>query len=378
MILGIISYLIYAIAATEVGPAIPEMRSELRLNEALIGFMVSLQSLAGVLAVFGGVLSDLFGRPKLVALSLAMIGAGALMLSSSPLIWLLGSAFFILGMGIGFFEASINAFISEVYPEKRGMAVNLLHTGWSVGSTAGPLLMTLVILAYGNWRLGYFIVFPMLMVASITFLVYAKSFSAPVKVKNSENKSTKVEISIIVKVLPLIIMAFLLLFCELGMNNWLPSLLIDQGSPLIEAGLTISIFWALVGIGRIIWAPFVDKISYWRVLFLAGFGSTLLMFIASTPIPAYIKVILWASSGLLLAPAYPTIIAWATTMYPEAGGTLSGAIHTFATLGSFVSTSLVGLLFSSLGSTVAQLVFPLSMILVAVFSYISHNRGDKF
>lgn len=99
------------------------------------------------------------------------------------------------------------------------------------------------------------------------------------------------------------------------------------------------------------------------------------MLLASTPIPVQVKMILLASYGSLLAPAYPTIIAWATTICPEAGGTLSGAIYMFAILGSFASTSLVGLLFSSLGSTTAQLVFPLSMSFVAATSYVFRNIG---
>ncbi|MCS7132403.1 MAG: MFS transporter [Aigarchaeota archaeon] len=375
MILGILSYVIYAIAATEIGPAIPGMRSELKLDEAIIGFVVSLQSLAGVLAVFGGFLSDRFGKPMIIALSLGIMGVGALMLSSLPLIWLLGAAFFILGVGIGFFEASINAFISEIYHEKRGMAINLLHIGWGIGSTAGPLFMTLVILSYGTWRLGYFVIFPILAAASIMFLIYTKTISSHVSIKDSKGGSTKIESSIVVRFLPLMMIAFLLVFCQLGMSNWLPSLLIDQGSSITEAGLTVGIFWALIGIGRVIWAPFVDKFRYWRVIFLTGFGGAALMLLASTSIPVQVKTILWASSGLLLAPAYPTIIAWATATRPEAGGTLSGAVYTFATLGSFVSTLLVGLLFSSLGSTTAQLVFPLSMILVAATSYIFRNLG---
>ncbi|MEM0329281.1 MAG: hypothetical protein QXW02_02740 [Nitrososphaerota archaeon] len=85
------SYILYAITATEVGSALLGIRNELVLSESIIGVVVSLQSLAGALAILGGVLSDLFGKIRLVSLSLLVMGLGALLLSSSPNALILGA-----------------------------------------------------------------------------------------------------------------------------------------------------------------------------------------------------------------------------------------------------------------------------------------------
>lgn len=100
--------------------------------------------------------------------------------------------------------------------------------------------------------LGYFVIFPILAAVLIMFLIYTKTISAHVNIKDMKGGSTKIEFLIVVRFLPLMIIAFLLVFCQLDMTNWLPSLLIDQGSSITEAGLTDSIFWALVSIGTII------------------------------------------------------------------------------------------------------------------------------
>ena len=154
------SYIFYAITATEIGSALPSIRSELALSESLAGIIASLQSLAGVLAILGGALSDLFGKMRLVSLSLLIMGLGALLVSGSPSALILGTSFFTLGAGIGFFEASVNAFISDIFSEKRGMAINLLHIGWNIGSALGPVLAAYIALSYGSWRLGYLIMSP--------------------------------------------------------------------------------------------------------------------------------------------------------------------------------------------------------------------------
>jgi fucose permease len=143
----------------------------------------------------------------------------------------------------------------------------------------------------------------------------------------------------------------------------------------MEASLAVGLFWALSGLGRLLWAPFIDRIGYWKVLVLAGGFSSLLMLLASLPTSVYVRIALWSSSGFLLAPAYPTIIAWATSVHPEIGGALSGMVYTFATLGSFISTIATGMLFELFGSSCAQLIFAPLAALIAVAAYLMRGAG---
>ena len=371
ILLGLLSYIFCAAAATEIGPALSEIGFEFELSETMLGFLASLQALGGIFALLGGVLSDFFGKMRLVSISLLMMGVGTLLISSSPLFWILGFSFFIFGIGIGFFEASVNAFISEIFHEKRGMAINILHIGWNMGSAVGPPIVALMIIAYGSWRLGYLAVAPPLIALSvIMWLLIRKPYETG---NETKIKYGKISPRLVWKAFPLMMISFLIVSSELGITAWLPSILIDQGGSLAEASLTLGAFWGLGGVGRLVWAPFVDRLGYRRVLLLTGSGSALLMILTSLPLPIYLKAVLWSSSGLLLGPAYPTLVVWATASYPEIGGTLSGTVFTFATLGSFTSTILAGLLFDLLGSAIAQLIFPFSMAAVAAISYLTRS-----
>jgi FSR family fosmidomycin resistance protein-like MFS transporter len=367
------SYIFYAITATEIGSALPSIRSELALSESLAGIIASLQSLAGVLAILGGALSDLFGKTRLVSLSLLIMGLGALLVSGSPSALILGTSFFILGAGTGFFEASVNAFISDIFSEKRGMAINLLHIGWNIGSALGPVLAAYIALSYGSWRLGYLIIFPLLLISFIASSIIGVKLGKSGSITSHEPRSMKHKQ--VLSILPLMMIPFLIVANQLGITAWLPSILSDQGASLIEASLAVGLFWALSGLGRLLWAPFIDRIGYWRVLVIAGGFSSILMLSASLPIPVYARIALWSSSGLLLAPAYPTIIAWATSIYPEIGGALSGMVYAFATLGSFISTIATGMLFELFGSTYAQLIFAPLAALIAMAAYLMRGAG---
>ncbi|MCF3652639.1 MAG: MFS transporter [Aigarchaeota archaeon] len=367
------SYVFYAITATEIGSALPSIRSELALSESLAGIIASLQSLAGVLAILGGALSDLFGKMRLVSLSLLIMGLGALLISGSPSALILGTSFFILGAGIGFFEASVNAFISDIFSEKRGMAINLLHIGWNIGSALGPVLAAYIALSYGSWRLGYLIMFPLLLISFIASSIIGAKLGKNGSSISHEPRSMRPKQ--VLSILPLMMIPFLIVANQLGITAWLPSILSDQGASLIEASLAVGLFWALSGLGRLLWAPFIDRIGYWRVLVIAGGFSSILMLSASLPIPVYARIALWSSSGLLLAPAYPTIIAWATSIYTEIGGALSGMVYAFATLGSFISTIATGMLFELFGSTYAQLIFAPLAALIAMAAYFMRGAG---
>jgi MFS family permease len=369
------SYIFYAITATEIGSALPGIRSELALSESLAGIIASLQSLAGVLAVLGGALSDLFGKMRLVSLSLMIMGLGALLISGSPSALILGASFFIIGAGIGFFEASVNAFVSDIFSERRGMAINLLHIGWNIGSALGPVLAAYIALSYGSWRVGYLMMSPLLLASFAASLITG--------IKLGKNKSStscgprSIKPKQVLSILPLMMIPFLIVANQLGITTWLPSILSDQGASLIEASLAVGLFWGLSGLGRLLWAPFIDRIGYWKVLVIAGGFSSILMLSASFPISVYTRIALWSSSGLLLAPAYPTIIAWVTSIYPEIGGALSGMVYAFATLGSFISTIATGMLFELFGSTYAQLIFAPLAALIAMAAYLMRGAGGR-
>ncbi|MCX8187530.1 MAG: MFS transporter [Nitrososphaeria archaeon] len=189
------SYIFHAIAITEIGTALSQIKSEFMLSKTLGGVVASLQSLAGILAILGGILSDIFGKIRLISLSLAIMGVGLLLIYSSPFLLILGISFIIFGAGRGFFEASVNAFISEVFSEKRGMAINLLHIGWNIGSAIGPPLAAYMILTYGSWRLGYIMMSPPLMALSLIMLILVSRSSCKGKARVHTLEKTRFKTS---------------------------------------------------------------------------------------------------------------------------------------------------------------------------------------
>jgi len=348
---------VYGYVATSIGPVLPRLSSEFALTPAFAGALMSLSSIGGLLSVLGGWVSDRIGRVLVGAISMATSALGALVLGLAPNIYALGLSLVVMGTSAGFLESAMNAFASDLYPEKRGLSVNLLHIGWNVGSALGPSLAALTIVATNSWRNAYLFPLPALIFISASLVRLNRNTPKAKGPNTRSHASVLISAKSASKFLPIALTGFFYVASEMGINTWLAFILEDLGSQVFEAGLTIGLFWGLMGLSRLIWAPATDKIGYEKSI-IAASGSALVCMIAATlPWSLTSRMMLWMLSGFFFGPIFPTLVAWGTSTNPDAGATLSGLIFTLGTLGLFVSNSLTGLVLALLGSGAAQYVF---------------------
>lgn len=307
------------------------------------------------MAIFGGWISDRMSRLLIGAISLMMLAAGSLLLGISPNPLIVGASLLLMSTAAGFLESSLNAFVSNLYSEKRGLSVNLFHTGWNVGSAIGPSLAAFLIVATGSWRNVYLFPLPALFSISVLMIVLNKNEVRNVDPKPDESPS--VSLGSLIKSLPIALIGFFYVGAEMGLSTWLAYILEDLGAAIFEAGLATGLFWGLMGLGRLIWAPIVDRAGYGKPLIVASGLALICMASASLPMPLDLKMVLWASSGFFLAPMFPTLIAWVVSLNPKLGGSLSGLIFTMGTLGFFFSNILVGFVTTIFGAEMSQYVF---------------------
>ncbi len=348
-------FVVYASVSTAIGPVLPELAREFVLAPDLVGLVLGMKSLGGLMSILGGWISDRMSRLLWSAVSVLILAAGSFLLVVSRNVFFVGASLFLLGTAAGFLESSLNAFVSELYSERRGLSVNLVHIGWNVGSTIGPSTAAFLIVSTQSWRNVYLFHVPVLFLLSGAMLRLVKSRPHGFSKARRERFRFSAESS--VRFLPLVLVGFFYVGAEMGISNWLAFILEDLGSGVMEAGLAVGLFWALMGVGRLVWGPIVDRAGYGKPLMLASGLALVCMIVASLPLAVGIKTVLWASSGFFLAPMFPTLIAWITSLAPESGGSLSGIIFTVGTAGLFFSNYIVGLSKMMFGAAASQYVF---------------------
>ena len=147
-------YFTIFVADTVVGyllPAFPLRAREIGASLLLIGSLAAFNGATQVLvSVPVGVISDRFGRRRLIAAGSAAFAAAGLLLALAPApLWLL-LAQVLLGLGIVCVFAMGAAMVGDyAAPADRGLAMGMLTTSMGLGFATGPLLGGLIAEAFG-------------------------------------------------------------------------------------------------------------------------------------------------------------------------------------------------------------------------------------
>lgn len=365
-----------AVSATVMGPAFPFIREEFQIPLGVLGFLASAWNMGYLLTILAGILSDRYGEPIILGIGLLIGGAAAGLAAVAPNYQLLAVFFLLAGIGAAFGEASMNPLISRLYPERSGFALNILHIFWSVGAFIGPTMAGILIAKYGEWRLPYQVTFMAFIPLILVTLSSARRIAHHREVE--PERDGKVEVGSLKTLGALILAGFFYLSAELGVNAWLPSfLLLERGFPIALASLSISLFWAFMAVGRLALGSLTDRFGYGRLILLASVLGSILILAGTLLEETYIVMGLWALSGLLFGPIFPTILAWANRLFPSRRGVASGSIFSIGILGAVFSPWFIGAVAELYTLKVSALYLSFSAFAIGLSTLLLRGRSPK-
>lgn len=119
---------------------------------------------------------------------------------------------------------------------------------------------------------------------------------------------------------------------EHGIMNWMLTYCMNAlQMPSHTASTYLSIFWGGMTVGRLVFAPVVQKLGVRKSLKYFG-GAGTVLFVAGV-LSGSKGVILLSGSGLLISILYPTMVLFFQQIYPSSVvATKTGAIISAATL----------------------------------------------
>lgn len=159
------------------------------MSLTLIGLTVGIGSLTGMFGGFiGGILSDKFGRKKIMMISLY---AGVLVFAGFGMahqVWMFPVLNAINGIVRVFFEPISQAMIGDVTPpEKRARAFGLRYLAINIGATGGPLLGALLGMSASG--IGFWITSAVNLVYALVLGVYLRETLPGLKASPLKNSS---------------------------------------------------------------------------------------------------------------------------------------------------------------------------------------------
>lgn len=340
-----LAMLLFGLVVMALGSVLPVLIKNFALNETEAGLLTSILP-TGVLAgslIFGPIVDRYSYRIFLMVCNLVIIwGIESLAFADSYSLLIL--AFFLIGLGGGALNGSINALVADISigdSNKKSANLSFLGVFYGLGALGMPTIMGVL-----NSRYSYQEIFASLGVLALFLFPVIWTIVFP-KPKHIQGLSLKESLKLI-KEAPLVLLGLFMFFeggLEGAIGNWSTVFLenIIQLSPT-RALFGLSTFMLCLTLTRLILAGLLNRVRPYQIMILSivliGLGI-LATYIHTNPIFPLVGL------GLLgtgIAACFPVILGYVGTLYANLSGTAFSLIFAFALSGNILVNYLVGVI----------------------------------
>lgn len=358
---------IVALNFVALSPFIVRLSAERGISQTDSGFLFS-ASFAGFIlfSLIGAAVSSRIGKKRIVTLALFGYAVGFFLFAAVNVFWAECLVMFLLGGCAGIVECLSSALAADLDPKNPEHAVNRLQIYFAVGAVISPLLASVFLQFVPYWKAFYLV-----LGAFSVFVGWSLHRTDIPLADGGESQHLRL------KDLPAILRepGFLLMcLCmaaytgsEVGAWGWLSSLLQQKMTfTVIESGLTVSLFWLAMTVGRTVSGWLLPRLGVKRlVVILASFSAvvTLAMVFAGQ---TWLLLTLVAGIGLGCASQFPLISGYGSRLTRLPTGVAFTVLMVCGNVGGMFIPLGMGALGDAVGLDMALLVPVAMFALVAV------------
>ncbi len=279
-----------------------------------------------------------------------------------------------LGIGFGLTVPSLNTFTAAFFPKTVDRAVLILNALLGLGTALAPVFAAIFVGLFVWWGL------PALVAAAIAALLLF-SLRLPLQPKTiATAQGAKPKSAIPARFWIFAIFALLYGIVETMNGNWATLYMTtEQGASAALASLALTAFWAMVTVGRVLFAAIEKQFPERRTFHLLPFVAAA-TFAITALLPAdspYAGVLAFALAGLGCSALLPLTISFGQGELTVMAAAVAGALIAFYQMGYGIAAFGVGALADSAGLSLNTL-FALGAAValgMAVVSFLIAPRG---
>jgi FHS family glucose/mannose:H+ symporter-like MFS transporter len=355
---------VFGIVMAILGAIMPSLFEKIQFNKSEAGNLFFTMNLAMLLMslVFGPVV-DRFGYKLFLIVCSFLVAFSLFLFTTASNYAIILAAAVILGFGGGGLNGGTNALTSDIHPDKRSSALNLLGIFFGFGALTIPFLIGVMM-----ERIGLRNILSLSILLSLVpfFLFVIFSFPKP-KLQQGFPLS---QVSRIMKNPVLWLCGFLLFFQsgnEFTLGGWISTYLHESfGLTPKTASFILAGYWAAIMAGRLLSSRIV---KVWR-------NQTIILLSALVSLAAAVLIVVapsgfLAASGVIViglgfAAIFPTTLAVVGEAFPQFSGTAFSFVFVIALMGGMTSPWLTGKIAhaSTLQQGLFLPVFNCSMIII--------------
>lgn len=335
---------------------------------ALIGMLIG--------ALLAGALTDVFGRRKILLVSVSWFSVSMALCAMAPSAELFGLFRLLGGLGLGGVMPTAIALTAEYSAaHRRSMNNALMFSGYPVGGILAALLALALLPEFGFRAMFWVGALPLVTVVPLLWKYLPESVSY-LLAKGRTAEAGKVAAGLGVRLsdlpeaparaaartsvaalfsrqyaLPAILFAvtsFFGLLLVYGLNIWLPQIMKTAGYPLSSSLLFLVMMNAGAVVGSILVAPVGDRFGMKPVTLVAFLAAAVSIYLLSTPTVAPVMYALVAIAGFGTIGTQIMVNAYVAIHFPaEVRATALGFTLGIGRLGAIVGPTFGGLLLAA-------------------------------
>jgi len=369
-----LAFLCYGFVIFLFGPCLTAMAETFGVSLGRLGLIFTLYSVGLIPAVLlSGYLAEVVGRRFMVLGVVLIMGIGSALFAAAPAVGrhpsfaLALGVVVVLGLGGGGMEALTNIVVADDNQPEPAFALSLTHAFFAIGAVLGPLVVSGLLGAGRPWQLSF------AAGAGLFALLFFVLLPQRMPRATEEPFPPVAALGLLRSRLVWVLLAMIGLYvgAEAGLAAWVSPLMEKTlGSPRDSAGLSVSVFWAMMIVGRLAVSPLAARLRPPPLLFVLSLGSAAsALAVALAPSAAFCLVAAGAS-GLFMSGIFALVLADASRHFLERRGAVFGIILTGVGVGSMIFPALMGWV-ADAANLRAALLIPAGLMVVVTAGYLA-------
>jgi fucose permease len=378
-----LAYICAGIISILPGPTLPLLAMHAGVPLAIAGWAFTSSATGFMLGAFiAGIVGSRSNAKYALMAGLGIMACAGIVTAWTHSFLLLLAAQFLMGLGFGFLDVSINVIVSLSFEDTLGETLNNLHSSYGIGALLAPLFLSLV-LQLTHDAIGAYVVGSLVGFIVIFLLIRQRIPSVAKQNKTVQRQNPPIPRSVFRQALLWLMALQLCLYvgAEVGFSNWIVTAVSQSAViSLILAAPAATAFWLGLTIGRLLGAQLLKRgiLSETQLLYISVLGGCISGLVLAAFV-GQIGVSFAASAliGLFFGPIYPGITAMALRWFVYALSTVSAVMLISAGLAAMILPVLMGFLILPIGINWVMTIPALVCLSIAIPLTIALRRQRR-
>lgn len=312
----------------------PVLKTEYALSYFQLGLLTLAQQItACFLQPIMGLYGDLRPKPYMLAVSMAVVAVGVVMLALASSFALLLAAAAVLGIGSALFHPEASRVCRMASGGRFGFAQSSFQVGGNTGTALGPLAAALFVLPLGQVSTVWFgllavIGFVILFRIAGWFANHQRMLKSAGTPRTEGPQLSRQRLILAFAVIGALLLSKFV-YIETFKSYYTFFLIERFGMEIRQAQTILFVFLGAVAVGTFFGGPIGDRIGRRRVIWVSIVGA--LPFALLLPhANLWGVIVLSILVGLILSSAFSAIVVYAQELMPQKVGMVSGFVFGFA------------------------------------------------